>query len=60
VVEIRWNAAGRVGYVGQSRHPKAKWVNTLHELILQDDDDLQVDCLYTMLKLNPSICQLDK
>jgi hypothetical protein len=33
-------------------------------LIVQDDgkndDDLQVDCLYTLLKLNPSICQLDR
>jgi hypothetical protein len=43
-----------------SQASKVKWVNTLHELILQDDDDLQVDCLYTLLKINPSICQLDR
>jgi hypothetical protein len=63
-IEMRLNAAGRGGLmmVG-SQASKAAWVNTLQELIVQgddDDDDLQVDCLYTLLKLNPSICQLDR
>jgi hypothetical protein len=40
---------------------KVKWLNTLRQLITNnlDDDDLQNDCLFTSLKLNPSIYQLD-
>jgi hypothetical protein len=65
LIEMRLNAAGRGKLMlPGSQASKAKWVNTLHELIVQDDgksdDDLQVDCLYTLLKLNPSICQLDR
>jgi hypothetical protein len=64
LIEMRLNAAGRGGLmlVG-SQASRAAWVNTLHELNAQeknDDDDLQVDCLFTLLKLNPSICQLDR
>ena len=60
LIEMRLNAAGRGGLMLGSQASKAAWVKTLHELIVQDDDVLQVDCLYTLLKLNPSICQLDR
>jgi hypothetical protein len=65
-IEMRLNAAGRGGLmlVG-SQASRAAWINTLYELIAQDDEvdndiyGLKVDCLYTLLKLNPSLCQLD-
>jgi hypothetical protein len=61
LIEMRLNAAGRGGLMLGSQASKAAWVRTLHELIVQDnDDDSQVDCLFTLLKLNPSICQLDR
>jgi hypothetical protein len=66
-IEMRLNAAGRGRLMlAGSQVSRAAWVNTLHELIAQEDDDnhdvddLRVDCLYTLLKLNPSLCQLDR
>lgn len=60
-IEMRLNAAGRGGLMLGSQAARAAWMNTLYELITQAqvNDDLQVDCLYTLLKLNPSICHLD-
>jgi hypothetical protein len=61
LIEMRLNAAGRGGLMLGSQASKAAWVHTLNRLNGQnEDDDLQVDCLYTLLKLNPSMCQLDR
>jgi hypothetical protein len=66
-IEMRLNAAGRGGLMlADSQVSRAAWVNTLHELLTLDDDvhrdidDLRVDCVYTLLKLNPSLCLINR
>jgi hypothetical protein len=58
-IEMRLNAVGRGGLLVGSQTSRAAWVNALDELNARNENDLQVDCLYTLLKLNPAICKVD-
>jgi hypothetical protein len=59
-IEQRLNKVGRGRLLASSQTPKKEWVNALQELNTANVDDLfEVSCLYSLLRLNPSVCLLE-
>jgi hypothetical protein len=60
LIEQRLNEVGRGRLLVSSQTPREEWVEALQELNAPNDDDLfVVSCLYSLLRLNPSICLLE-
>jgi hypothetical protein len=58
-IELRLNAVGRRQLLATSPTTRDAWVNALLELNSDEENcDIKVDCLYTFLLLNPTVCQL--
>jgi hypothetical protein len=56
LIEQRLNEVGRRRLLASSQTPREEWVDALQELIAPNDDDLfEVSCLYSLLRLNPSV-----
>jgi hypothetical protein len=63
-IELRLNAVGRRQLLATSPTTREAWVNGLVKLNTRSTDaqgnrNIQVDCLYTFLLLNPTVCHLD-
>jgi hypothetical protein len=59
-IEHRLNEAGRGRVLVSNQTPREDWVNALQELNAPNDDDaFKVSCLYSLLRLNPSVCLLE-
>jgi hypothetical protein len=59
-IEQRLNIVGRGKLLTSSQTPREEWVDALQELNAPDDDELfEVSCLYSLLRLNPSVCLLE-
>lgn len=61
-IELRLNAVGRRELLVTSPTTREAWVNGLLQLnadSCQENHDIKVDCLFTFLLLNPTVCQLD-
>jgi hypothetical protein len=69
-IELRLNAVGRRQLLAMSPTTREAWVNGLVKLndihttcvVVGENEnnrDIQVDCLYTFLLLNPTVCHLD-
>jgi hypothetical protein len=65
LIENRLNEIGRGNLLASSQTPKEEWVNALQKLTTLNGDDLfevdlfEVGCLYSLLRLNPSVCLLE-
>jgi hypothetical protein len=60
LIEQRLNEVGRGRLLASSQTPREEWVNALQELNAPNDDDLfEIGCLYSLLRLNPSVCMLE-
>jgi hypothetical protein len=60
-IEQGLNAVGRGRLLSSSQTPRGDWVDALNDLNSSDVDEspeLNVSCLYSLLRLNPSICLL--
>jgi hypothetical protein len=60
-IEQSLNAVGRGRLLPSSQTPRGDWVDALNELNSSNVDEspeLNVSCLYSLLRLNPSICLL--
>jgi hypothetical protein len=56
LIEVRLNKFGRGRLLVSSQTPREEWVNALQELNARTDNDLfKVSCLYSLLRLNPSV-----
>jgi hypothetical protein len=56
LIEQRLNEVGRGRLLALSQTPREEWVNALQELNSRNDDDLlEISCLYSLLRLNPSV-----
>jgi hypothetical protein len=56
LIEVRLNKFGRGRLLMSSQTPREEWVNALQELNARTDNDLfKVSCLYSLLRLNPSV-----
>jgi hypothetical protein len=73
LIEQRLNEVGRGRLLASSQTPREEWINALQELNAPNDDDLfkignapndddlfKIACLYSLLRLNPSICMLEQ
>jgi hypothetical protein len=61
-IELRLNAVGRRQLLVTSPTTREAWVNALLQLNADrcpEDRDIKVDCLFTFLLLNPTVCHLD-
>jgi hypothetical protein len=61
-IEQELNGVGRGRLLSSSQTPREDWVEALYELIYSNGDEtpeFNVSCLYSLLRLNPSICLLD-
>jgi hypothetical protein len=59
-IEQRLNQVGRGRLWASSQTPREEWVDALQELNAPNDNYLfEVGCLYSLLRLNPSVCLMD-
>jgi hypothetical protein len=59
-IEQRLNKVGRGRLLASSQTSREEWVIALQELNARNDNDLfKVGCLYSLLRLNPSVCLLE-
>jgi hypothetical protein len=59
-IEERLNDVGRGSLLASSQTPREEWVDALQKLNATNDDDLlEVGCLYSLLRSNPSVCLLE-
>jgi hypothetical protein len=61
-IELRLNAVGRRQLLVTSPTTREAWVHALLQLNADrtpEDRDIKVDCLFTFLLLNPTVCQLE-
>jgi hypothetical protein len=59
-IEQRLNDVGRGRLLVANQTPREDWVDALQELNAPNVDDLlEVSCLYSLLRLNPSVCLLE-
>jgi hypothetical protein len=61
-IEQSLNYVGRGRLLSSSQVPKKEWVDALSELNSRNVDEtpeLNVSCLYSLLRLNPSVCLLE-
>jgi hypothetical protein len=61
-IEQRLNKVGRGTLLASRQMPREDWVNALNELNAPNVDDspeFSVGCLYSLLRLNPSVCLLE-
>jgi hypothetical protein len=59
LIELRVNDAGRGRLLASCQTPREEWINVLHKLNASNVDDLfKIGCLYSLLRLNPSVCIL--
>jgi hypothetical protein len=57
-IEQRLNHVGRGRLLASIQTTREEWVDALHELNSRDVDDpraFRVSCLYSLLRLNPSV-----
>jgi hypothetical protein len=60
LIEQRLNDVGRGQLLASSQTPKEEWINALQKLNAPNRDDLfEIGCLYSLLRLNPSVCMLE-
>jgi hypothetical protein len=62
-IEQRLNTVGRGSLLASSPTTREAWVNALHDLNIRDNDEhpsFHLGSLYTLLQLNPAICELRK
>jgi hypothetical protein len=62
-IEQRLNTVGRGNLLASSPTTREAWVNALHDLNTRDNDDhpsFHLGSLYTLLQLNPAVCELRK
>jgi hypothetical protein len=60
LIEQQLNEVGRGKLLTSSQTPREAWVDALQELNTPNDDDLfEVGCLYSLLRLNPSVCLVE-
>jgi hypothetical protein len=56
LIEQRLNEVDRGRLLASSQTPREEWVDALQELIAPNDDErFEVSCLYSLLRLNPSV-----
>jgi hypothetical protein len=58
-IEQLLNAVGRGRLLVSNQTPREDWVNALQELNAPNNDAFKVGCLYSLLRLNPSVCLLE-
>jgi hypothetical protein len=59
-IEIRLNEVGRGRLLESTQTPREAWFNAMDELNNESRDEtcgIQLDCLYSLLQLNPEICE---
>jgi hypothetical protein len=60
LIEQRLNEVGRGRLLASSQTPREEWINALQKLNAPNRDDLfEIGCLYSLLRLNPSVCMLE-
>lgn len=62
-IEQRLNTVGRGRLLASSPTTREAWVNALHDLNTRDNDEhpsFHLGSLYTLLQLNPAICEVRK
>jgi hypothetical protein len=62
-IEQRLNHDGRGRLLSSSQTPRKEWVDALNELNSSNVDEppkFNVSCLYSLLRLNPSVCLLER
>jgi hypothetical protein len=58
--EMRLNEIGRGRLLASSQTPREEWIIALQELNApKGEDPFEVGCLYSLLRLNPSVCLLE-
>jgi hypothetical protein len=59
-IEERLNGVSRGRLLASSQTPREEWINALQELNAPNNNDLfEIGCLYSLLRLNPSVCLLE-
>jgi hypothetical protein len=61
-IEQELNDGGRKRLLSSSQTPREDWVEALDAMNFNNDDEtpeFNVSCLYSLLRLNPSVCLLD-
>jgi hypothetical protein len=59
-IEQRLNGVGRGRLLASSQRPREEWVDALQELNAPNDNYyFEVNCLYSLLRLNPLVCLLE-
>jgi hypothetical protein len=60
-IEQGLNEVGRGRLLSSSQTPRKEWVYALNKLSSRDDasPEFNVSCLYSLLRLNPSVCLLE-
>jgi hypothetical protein len=61
-IEQELNSRGRKRLLSSSQTPREDWVEALYDMNFNNDDEtpeFNVSCLYSLLRLNPSVCLLD-
>jgi hypothetical protein len=61
-IEQELNGGGRRRLLSSSQTPREDWVKALYDMNFNNDEEtpeFNVSCLYSLLRLNPSVCLLD-
>jgi hypothetical protein len=62
LLEQALNEVGRGRLLASRQTPREEWVNAMNALNssnVDDTPDFRVSCLYSLLRLNPSVCLLE-